>query len=66
MKKRNQKWNPTLIRATQCLIPSARYNAQIKDLGRLLYDFYAKKTPTEEIKFEALQPKTVRSKRKAA
>jgi hypothetical protein len=66
MKKRNQKWNPTLIRATQCLISQERYNAQIKDLGRLLYDFYAKKKPTEAIQFETLQPKPVRPKRKAA
>ena len=66
MKKRNQKWNPKLICANRCLIPNDRYNAQIKSLSRLLYDFYAKKKPTEEIHFQGLELKTVHTKRKAA
>jgi hypothetical protein len=68
MRKRQTKWQPKQIRANSMQIPNVKYRSQIRELSRVLYDFYSKREVPEEIMFESLEERMLKStkERKAA
>ncbi len=66
MRKRQSKWQPKIIRANSMKIQTEKYRHQVRELSRLLYDFYSKRKPGSEIKFEDLETELSHPKRRAA
>ncbi len=66
MRSKKAKWEPIKIRAKTYAIKPEKYEAQVRELSRLLYDFYSKRKPNAEIKFEDLETGLSRPRRRAA
>jgi hypothetical protein len=47
-------------------IQTEKYRHQVRELSRVLYDFYAKRSQPEEIRFQSLETKIVTHKGRAA
>jgi len=66
MRKCQAKWQPKQIRANSMKIQNEKYRHQVRELSRVLYDFYARRKPAAEIQFEDLETRMIRPKRRAA
>ena len=63
MRKAKQKWQPKQIRENSMKITNEKYQSQIRELSRVLYDFYSKRRVPEEITFESLEDRILKSTR---
>lgn len=68
MRKCQAKWQPKQIRANSMKITNEKYQSQIRELSRVLYDFYSKRNVPAEITFESLEDRILkpRKERRAA
>lgn len=66
MRKCQAKWQPKQIRANSMKIQNEKYRHQVRELSRVLYDFYTKRSQPEEIQFDDLETRIDRPRRRAA